>query len=137
LFEPNNVESRVATTPEAKEATPGEPKRTTTTESKKATTTEPKKATTTESSMATTSDSSAAASPVVIYIGKRKRSQVRKLTKGRGPLLGVVSDTIADLEQSGVVQAGAQPVILVVRDKGRKKKKGKRGLADLIWPGLP
>lgn len=60
-------------------------------------------------------------SPVVIDLGKKKRGQVKKLRRGRGKLLDRVHDVLADIKSDGNVADGAQPVIVVVREK---KKRG-------------
>lgn len=60
-----------------------------------------------------------APAPVIIDIGKRKRSQVKKLRKGRGKLLDRVQDVLADMTTEGTITAN-QPVIVVVREKQKR-----------------
>ncbi len=62
--------------------------------------------------------------PVIIDLGKKKRSQVRKLRKGRGKLVARVNELVADLHNNGTVASKGQPVIVVVREK---KKRGRGG----------
>lgn len=54
---------------------------------------------------------------VVIDIGKRKRKQVRKLRKGEGRLAEEIEHTIGQLKGDGVLDADAQTVVVVVRQK--------------------
>lgn len=58
--------------------------------------------------------------PVVIDLGKKRRSQVKKLRKGRGKLLDRVHDVLADMSSEGAISKGAQPVIVVVRERDRR-----------------
>lgn len=60
-----------------------------------------------------------APAPVIIDIGKKKRSQVKKLRKGRGKLLDRVQDVLADMTTEGTITA-SQPVIVVVREKPKR-----------------
>jgi hypothetical protein len=64
--------------------------------------------------------------PVVIDLGKKKKSQVKKLRKGRGKLMENVNKLVADLRTNGTVQSSEQPVIIVVREK--KRMGGKFGM---------
>jgi hypothetical protein len=59
--------------------------------------------------------------PVVIDLGKKSRKRVRALRRGEGPLLADVNATIKELQLAGTVSASAQPVIVVVRQKSRKR----------------
>ena len=56
---------------------------------------------------------------VVVDMGKRSRKKVKKLRRGRGPLLEEVNDAISELQAEGKLNADAAPVIVVVR--GKKK----------------
>jgi len=60
------------------------------------------------------------AEPVIIDLGKRKRKRVKRLQKGRGPLVGNVFDAIERLREQGEIAEDAQPVIVVVRQKRRR-----------------
>ena len=66
-----------------------------------------------------------ASGPVIIDLGKRKRSLVRKLRRGRGKLVDRVNEVLAELTSNGSVSTGSQPVIVVVE---RKKKRMGGGL---------
>jgi len=71
---------------------------------------------------ADTAEETATADPVIIDLGKQKKKRVKRLRKGYGRLAEDVADAIDELKASGVVAGEAQPVIVVVREK--KKKKG-------------
>jgi hypothetical protein len=54
---------------------------------------------------------------VVVELAKRRSpEQVRRLRKGHGKLLTDVEDAVEELVKSGTVKAGAQPVVIVVRE---------------------
>ena len=57
------------------------------------------------------------AESVVIEMGKKSRKKVKKLRRGRGPLLEEVNDTITELQAEGKLETGVAPVIVVVRGK--------------------
>ena len=62
---------------------------------------------------------------VVVDLGKRQtRKRVKRLRKGKGKLMGKVSDLVADLREEGAIEANAQAVVIVVRQKNRKFKYG-------------
>jgi len=61
---------------------------------------------------------------VFVDLGKQKRKRVKKLRKGKGPLMGKVEDVIEELRNSGTLTGDAQPVVIVVR----QKKKNSFGL---------
>lgn len=58
--------------------------------------------------------------PILIDLGKRKRKQVKRLRRGRGPLLNEVEELLAELRAEGSIAPGAQPVVIVVQPKRRK-----------------
>jgi hypothetical protein len=65
-------------------------------------------------------------SPVVIDLGKQRAKRVKELRKGKqGKLFSEVSEAIAALRADGTIAASAQPVIVVVRE--RRKKRGVLG----------
>ena len=59
-------------------------------------------------------------SMLVVDIGKRKRKQVRRLRKGRGRLADRVEQTVERLKADGVLDADAQTVVVVVREKPKR-----------------
>ena len=58
---------------------------------------------------------------LIVDIGKRRRKQLRQLRKGRGPLTDRIERTLAQLKVDGVLEEGAQTVVVVVE---RKPKRG-------------
>jgi hypothetical protein len=75
------------------------------------------------------SETSAPASPVVVVdLGKHKRKSIKKLRKGEGRLLDEVNALIDELREAGTVGEGAQPVVIVVKEKDRAGGLPIRGL---------
>ena len=66
--------------------------------------------------------------PVIIDLGKHRRKRIKGLRKGKGRLVEDVDGCLDELRASGTISAGAQTVIVVVREKRRR-------LTSLI-PGL-
>lgn len=61
--------------------------------------------------------------PIVIDLGKHKSKRVKRLKKGKaGRLTDEVQDCIAELQNSGAFSAPVQPVIIVVREKKKRKR---------------
>jgi hypothetical protein len=61
--------------------------------------------------------------PVMIRLGKRKRKDIRKLSKGKGRLFARVVETHSRIRPEGDGQADASgPVFVVVKQKKRKGK---------------
>ncbi|WP_342374841.1 hypothetical protein NVS55_26390 [Myxococcus stipitatus] len=67
------------------------------------------------------------AHPVFLDLGKKSAKAVKKLRKGKGRLLDDVRETLQDLQTSGRVAANAQPVIVIVRAKPKRKKRSLGG----------
>ena len=58
---------------------------------------------------------------VVVDLGKRqRRKRIKRLRKGRGKLMNKVTDLVADLRSEEAIDANAQVVVIVVRQKNRK-----------------
>lgn len=68
--------------------------------------------------------SSQANAPVLIDLGKKRRKNVKKLRKGRGKLMDDIGQVIAELKSEGTVAEGAQVVVVVVREKDRRRRLG-------------
>jgi Family of unknown function (DUF6200) len=62
----------------------------------------------------------ATADPLIVDLGKHKRKQIKQLRQGRGRLLDEIKSSIEELRTTGNVAAGAQPIIIVVREKRRR-----------------
>lgn len=54
---------------------------------------------------------------VIIDMGEHSRRRVKKLRRGEGRLMDKVEDTLADLEEQGVIEAATQRVVIVVREE--------------------
>jgi hypothetical protein len=66
--------------------------------------------------------STAAAPPVVIKLGSQTGKKIRQLRKGKGKLLDKVLGTITHLQGAGTLSAGAQAVVIVVKEKKKGMK---------------
>jgi hypothetical protein len=65
---------------------------------------------------------SASPEPIVVDMGKKNRKQVRKLRKGRQcKLMDRVAETIEHLRENGAITAGAQPIVIVVKERSRRR----------------
>lgn len=63
--------------------------------------------------------------PIVIDMGKKSRKAVRKLRKGKdGRLMRRVEDAVEHLKENGAVADGTQVIVVVVKQK--PKRRGKR-----------
>lgn len=67
--------------------------------------------------------SKAASSMVVVDIGKQSRRKIRRLRKGQGSLMEDVAEIVDGLSAEGKIAANAQPVVIVVREKRRNRKR--------------
>jgi hypothetical protein len=54
---------------------------------------------------------------VVVDMGSHKRKRIKRLLKGGGKLAGRVEEVVADLKGEGILQADAQTVVIVVKEK--------------------
>jgi len=70
-------------------------------------------------------DTSDGPDPLIIDLGKQRRKDVKRLREGSGPLVEEVAACLRDLRESGQITRDAAPVVVVVRE--RKKKK-------TLWP---
>lgn len=59
---------------------------------------------------------------VILDLGKKKRKDVKQLRGGKGKLLEEISSSIEELRTTGAVSASAQPIIVVVREKDKKRQ---------------
>jgi hypothetical protein len=59
--------------------------------------------------------------PVVVDLGRKKRKQIKKLRRGTGPLMDDLQELIEKLRASGHLAAGATPVVMVVKQKPRRR----------------
>jgi hypothetical protein len=63
-------------------------------------------------------DKSSRSQFLVVDFGKRRSpKQVKRLRKGHGKLIGRIDQIVAELVAAGTVKAGAQPIVIVVRER--------------------
>jgi hypothetical protein len=58
-------------------------------------------------------------SPLVMVDLSRRQSprQIKRLRKGRGVLMERIDEIVEELVESGTIKAGAQPVVILMREK--------------------
>jgi hypothetical protein len=78
--------------------------------------------TTTEKTVSDGRSEATTLTPVIINLGKHKRKRVRRLRKGRGRLVGDVYDAIDDLRAAGEIGENDRPIVMIVRQKRKKRK---------------
>ena len=71
-------------------------------------------------------DHSTPNAPIVVDIGTKRRKQIKQLREGRGKLMEEIAGVIEELRTAGSIAAGAQPVVVVVKQKNRNR--------SLMWP---
>jgi hypothetical protein len=54
---------------------------------------------------------------IVVDLGKSSRRKIKKLRKGKGPLVGDVTSALDELRAAGTLPEGAVPVVFVLREK--------------------
>ncbi len=55
---------------------------------------------------------------LVVDLGKKQtKKKLKRLRKGKGPLLSKVSEMIDELREEGVITGAVQPIVVVVREK--------------------
>jgi hypothetical protein len=57
---------------------------------------------------------------LVIDLGRHRKGRIRGLRKGRGRLFDDVKAALEDLKSDGSLAAGAQPIVVIVREKQRR-----------------
>ncbi len=63
--------------------------------------------------------------PIIIDLGKHKRRRIRKLRRGKpGRLLDDVQGCLEELKTNETIDESAQPVVIVVREKRKRRKWG-------------
>lgn len=58
---------------------------------------------------------------VVLDFGKKKRRDIKRLRKGRGRLMARLNETLGGLKEDGTIDAASQPIVVVVRQRPRRK----------------
>lgn len=62
----------------------------------------------------------AAASHIVVDLGKHPRKRVKQLREGRGRLMAEVAHAVEELQAAGTLGPNATPVIIIVKQKRPK-----------------
>jgi len=75
-------------------------------------------ATTSADAPAAKADSKA---PVVIDLGKHRRKRIKDLRRGTGRLTDEINGCVEELKAAGTLAADAQTVVVVVRQKRRRR----------------
>jgi len=64
---------------------------------------------------------SAGPGPVIVDLGKKSRKQIRRAREGTGKLIDEINVTLEELRAQGTIKPDAQAVVIIVRQKPRKK----------------
>jgi hypothetical protein len=75
------------------------------------------------------SEPSSTKSAIVVDMGAHRRARIRQLRRGRGRLMEQVNSLLDELRTDGSISAGAQPVVVVVRQRRRPR--------SVLWPLVP
>ena len=63
-----------------------------------------------------------AKAPIVIDLGKRKAKSIKRLRKGKpGRLSDEVEECLEELKSNDVISESVQPVVIIVREKKKRK----------------
>jgi hypothetical protein len=71
--------------------------------------------------------------PVIIDLGKQKRKKIRRLRKGKGPLVDKVMQVHSEMQAQGLDMRG--PIVIVVKAKKKKRRSGFGGMG--AWGKMP
>ncbi|MDC3955563.1 DUF6200 domain-containing protein [Polyangium jinanense] len=71
---------------------------------------------------ASAGSTASAAEPIVIDMGKKKRKLVKKLRRGKpNRLMDRIQEVLQEARDAKAIPAGAQPVVIVIREKKNTK----------------
>lgn len=62
--------------------------------------------------------------PVIVDLGKKKKKAIKRLRRGEGSLMTRVNELLAQLRSAGTVSSSAQPVIVLVKQRSRRRLLG-------------
>lgn len=63
--------------------------------------------------------------PILVDLGKKSRKKVKKLRRdGEGALMDKVKTVLDELRANGTLKGEAQPVLIVVRERRKRKSAG-------------
>ena len=72
--------------------------------------------------MAEDNNGSATDSPIIIDIGKKKKTDIKRLRKGKGKLMSDVDNCIQELREAGEITSSVRPVVVVVTQKQTRQR---------------
>ena len=72
--------------------------------------------------MADDNNGSAAASPIIIDLGKKKKKDIKRLREGTGKLMDDVDNCIQELQDAGEITGSVRPVVVVVAQKRPRQR---------------
>ena len=75
-----------------------------------------------QSAPETTAKVSTEGSTLVLNLGSGRRKNVKRLRKGKGPLMHRVNETIDQLRDDNEIAAGSDVVIVIVKQKPKQKR---------------
>jgi len=58
---------------------------------------------------------------IIVDLGSHSRKKIKRLRKGQGSLMDEVDDSISELKASGAIDESAQPIVIVVKEKPKKR----------------
>jgi hypothetical protein len=57
---------------------------------------------------------------IILDFGNKSRKKVKRLRRGKGPLMNDVKEAIQEIQQSGAISPGSTVVVAVVKQRRRK-----------------
>lgn len=57
---------------------------------------------------------------IVLNLGSKSRKKVKRLRRGKGPLMDDVQEAIQEVQQAGAIPAGTPIVVAVVKERRRR-----------------
>ena len=62
-----------------------------------------------------------------VDLGTKRRKRVKQLRDGRGKLMDRVREVVEELRTEGTLAANAQPVLVIIRQRRKKRSAGGMG----------
>jgi hypothetical protein len=62
---------------------------------------------------------------IILDFGNKRRKNIKRLRKGKGPLMTDIRDAVQEVEQNGTIPAGSPVVIVVVKQRRQRGLLGK------------
>ncbi len=61
---------------------------------------------------------------IILDFGSQSRKKVKRLRRGKGPLMDDLKEAIQEVQQSGAIPAGSPVVVAVVKPRRQRKMFG-------------